>query len=127
MARFERGAGKGRGHVRLSDFVNHERCDDDGVNPDEDDHDHAQLGGCVGVALFAFVAEELFAAAKDVETGPEEEQFQQAKKHLQPNRGTGSGSRDREELIHDDESPRRPGAAFPTKVGNPKSQNPNPR
>lgn len=53
------------------------------MNPDQNDHRHAQIGRGIGIARIAFVAEEFLAVAQHVEPGREQQDENDGEEYFQ--------------------------------------------
>ncbi|HEV8185638.1 MAG TPA: hypothetical protein VGP40_06750 [Chthoniobacterales bacterium] len=77
----------------MSGFEDHQRNDDHGMDPDQNNEPHAEIGRGVAVRGISGMSEELFAFRKHLKPGREHQEKQDDEEHVE-HRGVG-GSKHR--------------------------------
>ena len=94
--------------VSRSDLENHDRGHDDGMDQNENDHPHPEIGRGVGVARVARGTEKLFAVAEHVDSRRQQQNQYDSEEHFELRSAFRHCSND----VHENDSSPDPSAAL---------------
>ena len=66
-------------------FENHQSSNDDGVDPNQNDQPHAQIGRSVSIRFVGAITEKLFAIAQNVESCRQKKEKENPEENLETN------------------------------------------